>query len=333
MTVEENKPEEDIRGAPSANADKMAKRPQIQPTLSAYFGDKPIPAAAFAKAVKAAKIDRFTSDDIAFAKEAALEKDADGVLFLQISTQPSKPKAIERWIWPAVQSFLRARIPAAFEAVDCDADTTFRHIQRELQHDIANADPRRRKRAETLLTLSLAWLASQRSINVATTLDHLREIFAGTDSSSRETTRMALAEGKIGTLKKISAVANQISASLLETRKTLERERQSHLAALAKLAEASARIANLETQVEKLTHERDASSQEAASAKKIMNESRQHAGNDIVQIKARHRGFLERRLTPLLNDAVDALEAEPASPNITLKRLKSALAAIRENTE
>lgn len=231
-----------------------------------------------------------------------------------------------------MQSFLRSKIPAAFESYEPDVDAGFRRIHRELLRGLADDDAKRRQQAEILLALSLTWLASQRSINVVGTLELLREMFTGTDASTHEIVRKALAEGKLGALKRTAAIATLLGGALRDSRTSLEAERQRRASVEAQLTDAKKQIAALTGQIDALTQQRDQLTTEAAKAAKELEEGRQHAGHDIVDLKAKQTAFLRRRITPLLNDAVDALEIESPAPEIAIARLKSAIDAIGDAT-
>lgn len=49
---------------------------------------------------------------------------------------------------------------------------------------------------------------------------------------------------------------------------------------------------------------------------------------DMSQIRAEHRVFLTYRITPLLNDAIDAIEIEV--PDIALSRIRNVLRLFKE---
>ena len=53
-------------------------------------------------------------------------------------------------------------------------------------------------------------------------------------------------------------------------------------------------------------------------------------GHDLSETKAEQRVLLRERVAPLLSDAIDALEIDPAAPHIALKRLKTVLSIIDE---
>jgi hypothetical protein len=57
---------------------------------------------------------------------------------------------------------------------------------------------------------------------------------------------------------------------------------------------------------------------------------RHHWGHDLSETKAGQRVLLRERVAPLLSDAIDALEIDPAAPQIALKRLKTVLSIIEE---
>ncbi|HEY8162233.1 MAG TPA: hypothetical protein VIF34_08210 [Methylocystis sp.] len=320
------------RKASAGAKSKRTEAPPVEPALTAYFGKEAIPAGPFLKAVRGAKLQRFMDDDIRAASVLAAETDPTGSRLLALAAMPVLPKAVERWIWPEVRAFLRAKVPAAFEPFDPDADVTFRRIHREVSPALNDSDQQRRQRGETLFMLALTWLGTQRTLDVVTTLDALRDMFPGTDISVRETVRKGLVSGKLSEVKRTAAVVTLMGRALKESQVSLDMERQRRAGVEARLAKAQAQISGLFAQNETLTQERDRLASELAAAKRALEESQQHAGHDIVELRAQQTLLLKRRIGPLLSDAVDALEIEPPAPQIAIKRLKTAIVAIEETT-
>lgn len=328
------RPKSEVSAAPKTMGEgKEPKKSPTAPTLVAYFGAKPIAPTAYFKVLRAAKIERFAADDLAAAAAAAADTDGTGARLLALAAQPGKPKAVDRWVWSAIQAFLRTKIPGAFEVLEPDADATFRNIHRALNHRLADPDTERQKQAHILLALSLTWLASQRSLNIVGALELLRDSFTESDGAKRELVRKAIADGKVGTLKRLAAIVGLFDGAARDARAALEAERQRRAATEAQLNDAKTTIGRLAAQVEELILARDRFATEAADAAKKLDEGQQHAGHDIVELKARQAAFLKRRISPLLSDAVDALEIEPPAPHIAIGRLKSAIDAIGDSTE
>src|SRR4051794_29049838 len=100
-------PEPDAPKAVKSAKIKRAEGPPVEPTLTAYFGKDVVQPAPFLKAVRAAKIHQFVDDDIKAASSLALETDPIGSRLLALAAMPALPKAVERWIWPEIQAFLR----------------------------------------------------------------------------------------------------------------------------------------------------------------------------------------------------------------------------------
>jgi hypothetical protein len=322
----------DAPKAAKSTKSKRAEGPPVEPTLTAYFGKDVVQPGPFVKAVRAAKIHRFMDDDIKAAYSLAPETDPTGSRLLALAAMPTLPKAVERWIWPEIQAFLRTRVPAAFEPFDPDADVTFRRIHREVLPTLEASDQQRRQQGEILLLISLAWLGTQRSLDIVSTLDTLRDTFPGTEDSIRDVVRKGLVSGKLSEVKGTAAVATFIGHALKEARASLEMERQRRAAVEDRLGEAKAKISDLTAQNDALAQERDRLASELEAAKRRLEESQQHAGHDIVELRAQQTLLLKRRIAPLLSDAVDALEIEPPVPHIAIKRLKSAIGTIEETT-
>jgi hypothetical protein len=319
--------------APAGAKSKLAECPPVLPTLATYFGTEAVPAGTFLKAVKAAKVQRFVDEDVRAASSLAADTDPTGSRLLALAALPALPKAVERWIWPEIRAFLRAKAPAAFEPFDPEANVTFTRIHGLLSPALNDSDPQRRQRGEILLLLSLTWLGTQQSLNIVTTLDVLRDTFSGTEASVREMVRKGLVSGKVAEVKRAAAVATLIGRALKESRISLDVERQRGASFERRLLEAKTNILDLYAQNESLAQERDRLASELERARRLLEESTQHAGHDIVELKAQQTLFLKRRIAPLLSDAVDALEIEPPVPRIAIKRLKSAIGAIEETAQ
>ena len=85
---------------------------------------------------------------------------------------------------------------------------------------------------------------------------------------------------------------------------------------LSKLEDAKKTISDQECKITQLDH--------------TLATERYHWGHDLTETKAEQRVLLGEKLGPLLSDAIDALEIEPAAPGVALRRVKAALSAIEE---
>ncbi len=309
---------------------KRSEQPLVDPTLATYFGEKPVPPGVFVKSVKTAKVGRFADEDLAEASRLAEQNDPNGARLLSLATQPGLPKVIDRWVWQATIAFLKSKVPGAFEPFDPDADATFRRVHRDLAPGLVSGDQQLRQRSETLLLLTLAWLGTQRSLDMVGALDILRDTFPGSEASLREAVRKGLVTGKLSDVKRAAAIATLLGRGLRDARATLDMERQRRAALESRLAEAQARIAEVSGERDALARERDALAAERDALIRQLEESRQHFGHDMVNVKAQQSLLLTERIAPLLDNAVDALEIQPPAPDVALRRLKSAIKSIQE---
>jgi hypothetical protein len=256
---------------------KRSEQPLVDPTLATYFGEKPVLPGLFVKSVKTAKVARFADEDLAEASRLAEQNDPNGARLLSLATQPGLPKVIDRWVWQATIAFiafLKSKVPGAFEPFDPDADATFRRVHRDLAPGLVSGDQQLRQRSETLLLLTLAWLGTERSLDIVGALDILRDTFPGSEASLREAVRKGLVAGKLGNVKRAVAVATLLGRGLRDAKAMLDTERQRRAALEGRLAEAQARIAELSGERDALARERDALA--AEPGRKRGNQRRKH---------------------------------------------------------
>lgn len=93
---------------------------------------------------------------------------------------------------------------------------------------------------------------------------------------------------------------------------------------------ALVREAVLLARIARIQEECEAMSVKMIEAQRRLLEKEQHWGHDMVDIKACQTALLRDRLSPLLSDAIDALEMEPQAPHVALRRIKSAQLVIRD---
>lgn len=315
---------------PKATKVKKPESALVQPTLATYFGKEPVPATAFVKSIRAAKVHRFTDEDVAAAVALSATTDPDGAKLLALATAPGLPKAIERWLWPAAMALLRNKVPAAFEAGDTDADSTFRRIHRDLAPGLGGGDEVPQQRSETLLLLALVWLGTQRSLDVSGVLDALRDTFPQNEKSVREAVRKGLVSGKLSEVKRTAAVATLIGQTARDSKIALEMERQRRASVEERLESARARVSEVTAERDSIANSRDELAAELEALRRELDESRLHFGHDMANIKAKQNLLLTERIAPLIANAVDALEIEPPAPDVALRRLKSAIKSIQE---
>lgn len=316
--------------------DPVSKRAQdpeakpVPPTLASFFGTKSVPVGAFFKAVRDSQIGKFSDADVRESTTLMVTHDGDCRRLLALASQAGRPDAVERWLWPTVQSRLKELVPGEFDPLDTDAPSALKALHRQLSGLLESKEPEKRKRSEALFMLGLKWLVSQRALDAWTALDEVRLAFFAGAKQVSVAVRRILMQGKLPDVKNAAAIASLATDLVQEARRLQDAESRRQMALRSELAAAQAEIAGLKATVEDLTKERDALAGQAEQVASLLKDSEQHWGHDMADVRTQQSVFLNERLGPLLNDAVDALEIKPPEPQIALKRLKSALASIQE---
>jgi hypothetical protein len=329
-----------IKTIPSASPDgsteaskssrKPVQRAPITPTLTNYFGPKPISAAAFINAVRTERLSRFSEDDISRADKLIAANDPDCRRLCALVSKSNLPDAIERWIWLAVQDRLKLAFAGEFSPAEADAETTLRYLLQNLAPRLESADTIERSHSEILLSLGLSWLVAHRALNPWTALERLASAFYKDRSAALRTARRLLAHGEVREIRAASAVAGVAHETVRVSRAEQEMHQRKQVLLQSQLDEARVEIAGLRSQLATVHEERAELTAKLEREKKLLDESRQHWGHDMVDIKARQNNLLRERLKPLLNDAVDALQIQPPAPDIALERVMIALSSIEE---
>lgn len=313
-----------------AGVEKTPENQQISPNLSAYFGPLAMSAGAFVKAVRTAKVRRFADDDVAEASRLMATNDPDGRRLCALASQSKLPEAVERWVWTATQARLKDLVPGGFTPLEPDAGTTFRSLHQHLSPWLSSSDKAQRGRGVILLRLGLTWLLSQRSLDPWMVLDHLRATLFKDKTSAMRAARRLIARAKMVEIKDAAAVAGLAHQTVQTARAEQEADRRRQALFQSQLASAHADIAELRTKLSAALDERENLSRKLAEAQRHFDESQQHWGHDMADVKSQQSLLLRERLRPLLSDAIDALEIKPAAPEIALERVMVALSSIDE---
>ncbi len=318
-----------VRRNTKGGDDSSAEEVVVSPTLATYFGTSPVPAAAFVKAVRTGKVRRFTEADIQEASALIASTDAHGRRLLALASLSKLPDAIERWVWVAVQQRIRAVLPSDFDPLQADAVETYDTLLRQISSSISSGEDKdQREVGETLLRLCLVWLVSRRSLDNWTAFEKLKATFFKDDVAAAKAARKVLTRGKIADISNASAVAGLARETIREARSEAEIEKRRQATLQSQLNAAHIAIAEIRGEVERVSRERDSLVQQLQEVKAQFEQSRQHSGHDITDLKTRQNALLQERVVPMVSDAIDALEMDPPAPDIAVRRLKLALSSI-----
>jgi hypothetical protein len=224
-----------------------------------------------------------------------LINDVDASRLCALASQTRLPEAINRWIWSAIHQRLKIEIPSAFEVAELDAGAIFNSLHTHVASDLISSDDDKRKCAETLLRITLAWLITQRSLGLWSVLEQLSSRYFRDASASSAVARRILTCGKMQDIKDASAIAN-LAQGIIRT-------------ALVQRDQAERRLINLQSQLDLVQSDNAALQadktalqeeiktlyEQLASARSLLEESKQHWGYDMVDAKPRQNTLLKNR--------------------------------------
>ncbi len=315
---------------PEAKKARKPKEAKVEPSLRTYFGGTEVKPSDFIQAVSEVKASRFLEEDIAEAERLRRAGDRDHKRMLGLATQPKLPAQVSNWLWPAVQAVIRDRAANVLEPHNVEADTVLRRLHRELAAELASEDRAVRQPATVILQLGLAWMVRQRNLDLGTALQVLGDTYADGEAAVTRHVRQALSSGRVTDIERAVAISKLTGRAAQEAishrdQEKLRRGEAEELLDQARVhsGELKRRIAELEAEVADLKGQVSASRTE-------LDDSRQHWGHDMVEVKTRQAALLQEKVVPLLGDAVDALEIDPPQPKIALRRIRTVLASIKE---
>ena len=303
---------------------------KVAPRLSAYFGTKPVPAAAFVTAVRAAGFPRFPDEDIAGSVELQATNDPDKYRLVRLAAQPNLPPPLTFWLWPLVQAALRSRLPELFAPHVLDANVAFRRLLSEVGDQLKSESKEVRRSAEILLLLGVSWFAKRSTFDPQASMQLLAASLFKDDHDAVEAVIEAISGGDFPRLRSIAATVGMGKAAVQDANARADRENERRIKAEDDLMTARTEIGGLRTSVEALTAEREDLASRLAASERRFEERQQHWGTDMASTTARQKLILSKKIAPLLDDAVDALKEEPIFPDVALERLREALTTIKE---
>jgi hypothetical protein len=321
---------EDPQGELKDNVENRVEN-QILPEISAYFADPKISPSAFLKILKSKKVKRFKKYDEERA-QAALIADDSGERLWAIMSQASLPEAVERWIWPAASLSLKEVIGKDFDPQDTNPVQVLQSLRKALRPRLDSKDKKEKKAATNWLRIGICWLIRNRSIDLWLVTDVISSIFFEDAKKAKSEVKRAISRGTIKEFRLLLAngrFGNDIVAS---ARAELTDEKRLSNSLRIELSDAEKRIRTLESDITTLRAELAQKEEDLKAVQKQFENERQHWGHHISETKAGQRVLLGKRVTPLLTDAVDALEIEPPGPSTALKRIKAVLKVIEESS-
>lgn len=301
----------------------------VEPTLTAFFGEKKIRPAAFLGAVKKKKIARFSSEDEAAAWDLMSAHDPDGERLWALASQGSLPEAVERWIWPTAQKRLSSILGDRFAPLQ--------QTSSEMLAIISERAVRTSKEGASELDnwarIGFRWLIEQRSVDAWQVADSLcSRLFPKAPDAKRLATK-AVARGRTAELTLVVATIGLAKSVVENAQRALDTEQRLSLGLRAQLSQANEREQALQADVSRLETNLAATSSEVLVARAELEAERHHSGHELTEAKGAQQALLRERIRPLLSDAIDALEIEPAAPDVALRRLKNVTELIERADE
>lgn len=308
---------------------KKVREPRVALRLPDYFADQTLQAPAFLKALPEDKAARLPEEVVAETERLRVERDRDHKRLLALAAQPTLPSRIANWLWPTVLTVIRARAPSAFEPHDIDVEVSLRRLHREIERDLASEVPEVRQPAANILLLALTWLTTQRKLVPSTALQVLSDTIGVGEKASENRVRHVLTSGRLPEIQRAIAVTGLASGKAREAAAQRDHEKAQRVAAQERLDVAQGRVADLEREVAALRERTEGLEGLLAASQAELRDSRQHWGHDMTEVRTRQSSLLRDKVTPMLSDAVDALEIEPAEPGIALRRIRAVLSTIK----
>lgn len=308
---------------PAETEEPQDEKP-IEPTLIAYFGTDPVKPSAFLKALRDAKVSRFSGSDTSAVEALVAENDKDGSRLWQLVVNASASDAVSAWIWPFIQNRVNRIVGVQVDLRQQSAPQILRFVTTALSGSLDAEDKERGRRAENDLRLAVAWLIEKRSMEPADVAEQLRHLHVDTSRDTERRVRKSLASGsKIEFQASIAALCLS-DDQLRRTRQERDFERNERfdlmgsLEALRQQAEGHARtIASLEAEKAELMRLLD--------EERIKSESdRRHHAHSSTQTQADFSTSLQR-VKGLVEDAGDAVRiAMKRAEEGSLKGLQAA---------
>lgn len=305
----------------------------IIPEISTFFSDPDVRPAAFFKAVRLENIKYFERADRERAI-TAIEADISGARLWAMMSQARLPQVVDNWIWPVVQDRLKSAIMQGFNSDSMSPSEILEKVCEVLSPRIRAGrgsvkEKLEAKIAENWLRIALCWLIRTKSINIWEIAKAISPIFYTDTKKAKSLFHRAISKGNQKELRLSVATVTMGDEVVAEWKSDLTRERRVSDGLRIKLDIAEGQKKGLSKELAATRNELAQEGQALKAAKKQYEDDRHHWGHDLTEIKTNHRRFLEQ-IKPLLTDAVDELEMEPADPKAALKHLKAVLKKIQQ---
>ena len=298
------------------------------PTLSTFFKDKSVSPTIFIKSVTKNKIKKFENEDIDNALNLMNKLDQSGERLWTILSIAKLPDVLNNCILQISQKRLNAEI--GLDTSTSDNNAILSTLIRLLSPKLKTKSQKDTKYAENWLRIGVCWLIGNRSMKVRSVMKSLGPVYVKNKKDIRNSVNELIKKGsdkelkvalsmyyffqdEINTLEKINLAEIEKNLNLTDKRTSLESE----------LNDCKKNTDSLQSQLsEKLN--------EIVILNDQIKSDKRHSGHNLSETKAKQRLLLGKRITPLITDALDALEIDPPSLRVAISRLKKVLISIEE---
>ena len=323
-----------IKSVASPEADVGTAQPGLElgkPSLASYFGPEVIPAAAFTKAVRKAKLTHFSADDVSLAAEALPVNDPDGSRLWGLMSQAHVPEVLERWAWQAIQERLKSRIGESFDPAHSTTGQLSAALRANVRVDLQSLEKEKQKAAENWLRLGILWLVVKRSLDPWQALEESIDLLYKREEALRVAAQV-VRRGKWIEFCQAAAIGETARTIVEQARRERDEERRVVLALQRQLSAMNGELDALRSRASALERDLVATRDALDESKASWEADRVHRGHALAETRASQRVLLSERIGPLVGNAIDALEIEPPAPEVALRRLKSILSIIAEKS-
>jgi hypothetical protein len=325
----------------AANADIAATRlptkkqsgppkdvPLPAPTLAAYYGKRAPQPKDWFKAIKAAKVNVFSEEDIEAARAGLAESDFELRRTLKLAIEPSPPGLVRFWVNDVTQRALKHQLPDLLFDPMAPAGEQIGRIADGLRVGLASANKRDRAKGETLLQLAMQLILKRHSdFDPGTLLGVLFQPLrlAGNADMRLATSelRKRLLQANVRQLREFSLVHASAQDRIAQAEQARRDQHERAEDALAKLRMTRDQVETLKSQLAESQTQAEALSAEVARLKTAIHDTQQIGAHGTAAVTAKMRSLLAHRLPPLLEDAADALSGERQYADVALERIAS----------
>lgn len=305
--------------------------PKPHPSLSAYFGEEKIPAAAFFKSIKATGISRFDDADRAAVLDLMEKNDPEGERLWALLTRRRLPDSIKTWIWLGVKSYFTRVLGADVNAADQRPEQILESIRKRFPALSSTKDKKEKRTFGFAVRLAASWLQHKYQMPALQTVGFVSALVSRNEKSANETISNVVQTGSSKEFTLAAAVAYAARSIVADAERELEKARTEDTKLRQRLEREMATTGELTLKRDELHVQNAKLIAKLADLSEQLQAERQHSGYDFTALKSRNAVLLRDRLSPLIKDAIDALEIEAPERDIAIRRLKKAISTIEES--